>query len=155
MSYILFYVWVGILVCLTMVTLIFTLFWGLCVDNQRRHDRPCISFVQFGKLTDKMFSLTTIIFISCFLFYEDWLFPNGTTVDDLQVCGPEELKLFCKDYVEVAEVSFILSTVASFVVSLALVHYLMCLASNYAYIRDQEKISDLQEMQYLHESIMK
>jgi hypothetical protein len=88
----------------------------------------------------------------CFL---DWLFPNGTTIDDLQVCGPEELKLFCKDYVEVAEVSFILSTVASFVVSLALVHYLMCLASNYAYIRDQEKISDLQEMQYLHESIMK
>jgi hypothetical protein len=92
------------------------------------------------------------ILFHCFL---DWLFPNGTTIDDLQVCGPEELKLFCKDYVEVAEVSFILSTVASFVVSLALVHYLMCLASNYAYIRDQEKISDLQEMQYLHESIMK
>lgn len=55
----------------------------------------------------------------------------------------------------VAEISFILSTVASFVVSLSLVHYLMCLASNYAYIRDQEKISDLQEMQYLHETIMK
>lgn len=85
----------------------------------------------------------------------DWLFPNGTKVEDLQVCGPEELKIFCKDAVESAEVSFILSTVASFVVSLSLVHYLMCLASNYAYIRDQEKISDLQEMQYLHESIMK
>ena len=105
------------------------------------------------------------------------MFPNGTKIEDLQVCGPEELKMFCKDYVEVAEVSFILSTVSSFVVSLALVHYLMCLASNYgtlfksfnyfflskkiiifyfvAYIRDQEKISDLQEMQYLHESIMK
>ena len=85
----------------------------------------------------------------------DWLFPNGTKVEDLQVCGREELQLFCKDYVESAEVSFILSTVAAFVVSLSIVHYLMCLSSNYAYIRDQEKISDLQEMQYLHESIMK
>jgi hypothetical protein len=76
-------------------------------------------------------------------------------VEDLEVCGPEELKMFCKDYVEIAEVSFILSTVAAFVVTLSVVHYLMCLASNYAYIRDQEKISDLQEMQYLHETIMK
>jgi len=132
LSYILFYIWTGILICLTMVTLVFTLFWGLCVDNQRRLDRPCISFVQF-----------------------DWLFPNGTKVEDLEVCGPEELKMFCKDYVEIAEVSFILSTVAAFVVTLSVVHYLMCLASNYAYIRDQEKISDLQEMQYLHETIMK
>lgn len=31
-----------------MVTLVFTLFWGMCVDNQRRLDRPCIDFVQFG-----------------------------------------------------------------------------------------------------------
>ena len=76
-------------------------------------------------------------------------------MEDMQVCGAEELKMFCKDYVEVAEVSFILSTVAAFVVSLSIVHYLMCLSSNYPYIRDQEKISDLQEMQYLHESIMK
>lgn len=139
-----------------MVTLIFTLFWGLCVDNQRRHDRPCISFVQFGKFYFKSDLKHTLCYILVKSFPSlDWLFPNGTTIDDLQVCGPEELKLFCKDYVEVAEVSFILSTVASFVVSLSLVHYLMCLASNYAYIRDQEKISDLQEMQYLHESIMK
>ena len=49
MSYILFYIWTGILICLTVVTLFFTLFWGLCVDNQRRLDRPCISFVQFGR----------------------------------------------------------------------------------------------------------
>lgn len=106
-------------------------------------------------ITMKLFNSDTFKIYFLRLTFEDWLFPNGTTVDDLQVCGPEELKLFCKDYVEVAEVSFILSTVASFVVALALVHYLMCLASNYAYIRDQEKISDLQEMQYLHESIMK
>ena len=32
-------------------------------------------------------------------------------MEDLEVCGPEELKMFCKDYVEIAEVSFILSTV--------------------------------------------
>ena len=49
MSYILFYIWTGILICLTMTTLVFTIFWGLCVDNQRRLDRPCINFVQFGK----------------------------------------------------------------------------------------------------------
>nr|CAG4638531.1 EOG090X085S [Cyclestheria hislopi] len=132
LSYVLFYVWTAILVCLTMVTLIFTFFWGLCADKQVHLDRPCIDFVQF-----------------------DWLFPNGTKIEDMQVCGPEELKVFCKDYVEIAEVSFILSTVAAFIVSLSVVHYLMCLSSNYAYIRDQEKISDLQEMQYLHKADMK
>lgn len=94
--------------------------------------------------------------LTCHVFIvADWLFPNGTKQEDMNVCGKEELKMFCKDYVEIAEVSFILSTVAAFVVTLSLVHYLMCLASNYAYIRDQEKISDLQEMQYLHETVMK
>ena len=158
MSYVLFYIWTGILVCMTLVTLIFTLFWGLCVDNQRRLDRPCIDFTQFGIYFIYNWTIINIYLFSYYLLFylpTDWMFPNGTKVEDLQVCGPEELKMFCKDYVEVAEVSFILSTVSSFVVSLALVHYLMCLASNYAYIRDQEKISDLQEMQYLHESIMK
>lgn len=48
LSYVLFYVWAGILVCLTMVTLVFTLFWGMCVDNQRRLDRQCIDFTQLG-----------------------------------------------------------------------------------------------------------
>nr|CAG4645610.1 EOG090X085S [Lynceus sp. MCZ IZ 141354] len=129
-SYVLFYLWSGILVCLTIVTFIFTMFWGLCSDKQHRLDRPCIDFTQF-----------------------DWMFPNGTRVEDLQICGPEEIKMFCKDYVETAEVSFILATVACFIVSLSLVHYLMCLSANYAYIRDQEKISDLQEMQYLNDTL--
>lgn len=34
------------------------------------------------------------------------------------------------------------------------VHYLMCLAANYAHIKDQEKFMDLQEIQFLHESEM-
>nr|CAG4651926.1 EOG090X085S [Triops cancriformis] len=131
LCYILYYVWTAILALLVCVTIVFSFFWGLCANKQQRPDRPCIDFVQF-----------------------DWLFPNGTRVEDMQVCGPDEIKLFCKDYVENAEVMYILSTVAAFLVSLSLVHYLMCLASNYAYIRDQEKISDLQEMQYLQDSDM-
>lgn len=31
------------------------------------------------------------------------------------------------------------------------IHYLMCLAANYAHIRDHEKFQELQEMQYLGE----
>jgi hypothetical protein len=31
------------------------------------------------------------------------------------------------------------------------IHYLMCLAANYAHIRDHEKFQELQELQYLQD----
>lgn len=93
--------------------------------------------------------------------------------EDKKVCAPHEVKLFCKDYVEKAEVMFILATVSCLLVILSLVrefhliyslflrslliypnlqiHYLMCLSANYAHIRDHEKFQELQEIQYLAE----
>ena len=79
------------------------------------------------------------------------MFPNGTRIDDMKICGAQEVKLFCKDYVEKAEVMFIMATVASLLVVLSLIHYLMCLAANYAHICDHKKFQELQELQHLQD----
>lgn len=71
----------------------------------------------------------------------------------MRVCDGEK-KLFCKDYVNNAIIMFILASVSAFLVILSLIHYLMCLAANYAHIKDQEKFNDLQEIQFLQESEM-
>nr|CAD7392613.1 unnamed protein product [Timema cristinae] len=80
-----------------------------------------------------------------------FMFPNNTRPEDMEVCDTHELKLFCKDYVERAEIMFILATVACLLVILSLVHYLMCLSANYAHIRDHEKFQELQDLQCLQE----
>lgn len=72
----------------------------------------------------------------------------------MEVCEAHEVKLFCKDYVERAEVMFILATVACLLVIISLIHYLMCLSANYAHIRDHEKFQELQELQYLQDPEM-
>lgn len=51
------------------------------------------------------------------------MFPAGTRVEDMQVCEAHEIKLFCKDYVEKAEIMFILATTASFLIILSLVNF--------------------------------
>jgi len=92
----------------------------------------------------------------------------------MKVCQ-HEVKLFCKDYVERAEIMFIVATLACALVVMSLVslkmfvssrnnclliffitivlffqvHYLMCLAANYAHIKGHEKLQDYHEMQYL------
>ncbi|GFW24679.1 neuronal membrane glycoprotein M6-b [Trichonephila clavipes] len=53
-----------------------------------------------------------------------------------------------------AQPYYILSFVASVVVLISLLHYIMCLAANYTRIKDQEKFKDLQELQYLQDSEM-
>ena len=80
------------------------------------------------------------------------MFPNGTRIDDMKICEQFEVKMFCKDYVEKAEVMFILAAFATILVIFSLIHYLMCLSANYAHIRDHEKFQELQEMQYLQET---
>ena len=55
------------------------------------------------------------------IFPTDFLFPKDTTVDQMKVCEQNEMKLFCKDYVERAEVMFILATVSCALVILSLV----------------------------------
>lgn len=69
----------------------------------------------------------------------------------MKICDEFEVKAFCKDSVEKAEVMFILATLSSILVILSLVHFLMCLSANYAHIRDHEKFQELQEIQNLTE----
>lgn len=81
----------------------------------------------------------------------DFLFPAEAREEDMKVCEEYEVKAFCKDAVEKAEVMFILATLSCLLIILSLVHYLMCLAANYAHIRDHEKFQELQELQNLTE----
>lgn len=74
-----------------------------------------------------------------------------TKEEHMKVCGEQQVKAFCKDGVEKAEVMFILATFSCLLIILSLVHYLMCLSANYAHIRDQEKFQELQEIQNLTE----
>jgi hypothetical protein len=69
----------------------------------------------------------------------------------MKICEEFEVKAFCKDSVEKAEVMFILATLSCLLVILSLVHFLMCLSANYAHIRDHEKFQELQEIQNLTE----
>jgi len=79
------------------------------------------------------------------------MFPSNTRLQDMEVCDTHEIKLFCKDYVERAEVMFILATAACLLVIISLIHYLICLSANYAHIRDHEKFQELQELQFLQD----
>ncbi|XP_037782748.1 neuronal membrane glycoprotein M6-a-like isoform X1 [Penaeus monodon] len=126
-TYLLSLAWLLMFAAIIIVTLFYTLAWLQC---QYIPQNDCIDYNQFS-----------------------FLFPEGTPEEDKRVCDGEK-KLFCKDYVNNAEIMFILASVSSFLVILSLVHYLMCLAANYAHIKDQEKFMDLQEIQFLQESEM-
>lgn len=49
------------------------------------------------------------------------MFPSNIRQEDLKICPPQEIKLFCKDYVEKAEFMFILAVFASMLIILSLV----------------------------------
>ncbi|KAJ8977270.1 hypothetical protein NQ317_003972 [Molorchus minor] len=83
-----------------------------------------------------------------------FMFPEGTRQEHMKVSGESNIKAFCKDYVEKVEIMFILATVASILVILSLIHYLMCLSANYAHIRDQEKFLQFQDLQMLSDNDM-
>ncbi|XP_018006553.1 uncharacterized protein LOC108664473 isoform X2 [Hyalella azteca] len=125
LAYILVIVWLAVFAGLLLVTMLYSIAWLQCSvipDNQ------CIDYNQLG-----------------------FLFPGSTPEEDKRICQGER-KLFCKDFVNNAEVMFIIATSATIVVILSLIHYLMCLAANYAHIKDQEKFMDLQDLQYLRDS---
>lgn len=86
-----------------------------------------------------------------FIFVLDFLFPEGTRDEDMKICEKFEIKAFCKDGVEKAEVMFILATLSCLLIILSLIHYLICLSANYAHIRDHEKFQELQEIQNLND----
>jgi len=127
-TYILKIVWILILCFLSIVTFCFTLFWKMCSKTEVQTHRTCIDLTQFN-----------------------FLFPAEAREEDMKVCEEFEVKAFCKDAVEKAEVMFILATLSCLLIILSLVHYLMCLAANYAHIRDHEKFQELQEIQNLTE----
>ncbi len=68
--------------------------------------------------------------------------------------GPAEIKMFCKDFVEDAEVMFVLATSACLLVIISLVHFLMALSANYAHIRGHDKFIELQDLQDLTSETM-
>eukprot|EP00094_Tigriopus_californicus_P008099 TCALIF_07796-PA protein Name:"Similar to Proteolipid protein DM beta (Squalus acanthias)" AED:0.13 eAED:0.13 QI:210/0.5/1/1/1/1/3/184/206 len=78
----------------------------------------------------------------------------GTQREHMEVKGPKEIKAFCKDYVERAEVMFIMATLSCVLVILSLVHFLMALSANYAHIRGHDKFTELQEMHDLQSETM-
>ncbi|XP_055907282.1 neuronal membrane glycoprotein M6-a isoform X1 [Eupeodes corollae] len=126
LTYLLNFVWTLILCFLVIVTFIYTMFWNMCSSVERSFS--CIDLTQFY-----------------------FMFPASTKIEEMKICDKYEIKAFCKDGVENAEVMFILATLATLLVILSLVHYLMCLSANYAHIRDHEKFQELQEIQNLNE----
>ncbi|KAK7601252.1 hypothetical protein V9T40_008693 [Parthenolecanium corni] len=127
-TYILQMFWMFMFCCLVIVTFALTLCWNICA-SERTNKHECIDFQQF-----------------------DFLFPKETRIEYMKICQPNDIKLFCKDYVEKAEYMFILATSATVLIILSLIHYLMCLSANYAHIRDHEKLQELQELQYLQDA---
>lgn len=127
-SYLLNILWIVILSFLVIVTFTFIVFWHLCSNPDIESGRTCIDLVQFS-----------------------FMFPSGTRQEDLRICDKFKIKAFCKDGVEQATIMYILATVSCLLIVLSLVHYLMCLAANYAHIRDHEKLQEFQEIQYLQE----
>ncbi|KAI4462950.1 myelin proteolipid [Holotrichia oblita] len=125
-TYILKIAWICMFCFLIIITFVFTIFWSMCANPRVANRQDCIEFTQFY-----------------------FMFPAGTLQERMKICSDQEVKMFCKDYVEKAEIMFIIATAACFLIILSLVHYLMCLAANYAHIRDHEKFQELQDLQYL------
>jgi len=130
-TYVLLLAWLVVLGCCIVMTLFYTIYWGVCETKEISYDEQKIDFYPYH-----------------------FLFPKGTQRVNMEVEGPNEIKMFCKDYVEKAELMFILATIACLVVVLSLVHFLMALAANYAHIRGHDKFSDLQDLQDLTSETM-
>lgn len=88
----------------------------------------------------------------------EFLLPKGrgyasSAQSPLVLCGGRR-KEFCKDHVETATVLWGLGAASGLLVVLSLVQHLMCLATNYAHIKDQQKMGDLQLLHDLQETEM-
>lgn len=57
--------------------------------------------------------------------FADFLFPDGTPQERMIVRGDHEVKVFCKDNVEKAEIMFIIATAACVLVILSLVRLIV------------------------------
>lgn len=172
-TYILEMAWILMFCFLVIVTFVFTIFWKMCENPRVGNLQDSIDFTQFCKSQNQRERKQLIKHI-----FTDFLFPDGTPQERMLVRGDHDVKLFCKDYVEKAEIMFIIAAAACVLVILSLVikknflsyiksliilhfcffssqvHYLMCLAANYAHIRDHEKFQELQDLQFLNDPDM-
>ena len=125
------------------MTTFYTLSWGICSTEEIGWDNGVIDFYPLHFMFPQ-----GLLFQRFFIKSLRKLFP-GTQKVNMVVEGQAEIKMFCKDYVQRAEVMFILATVACVLVVLSLVHFLMALSANYAHIRGQDKFTDLQDLHML------
>eukprot|EP00088_Acartia_fossae_P010120 TRINITY_DN14982_c0_g1_i1.p1 TRINITY_DN14982_c0_g1~~TRINITY_DN14982_c0_g1_i1.p1 ORF type:complete len:261 (-),score=32.80 TRINITY_DN14982_c0_g1_i1:242-1024(-) len=121
--YILLVAWMVVFACCIAVTVFYSLSWGVCSTKEIQYDQAKIDFYPFH-----------------------FMFPEGTQRVNMEVEGAKEIKQFCIDYVERAEVMFILATVSCWLVIMSLIHFLMALSANYAHIRGHVKFTELQDL---------
>ncbi|XP_071748222.1 neuronal membrane glycoprotein M6-b isoform X3 [Lepeophtheirus salmonis] len=122
-TYILLILWLIKFAACIVTTVFYTLSWGLCDTDEIAWEDGFIDFYPFH-----------------------FLFPNGTGRSYMEVRGTIEIKQFCKDYVEHAEIMFLLACFSSFIVILSLVHFLMTLSSNFAHIHNYSKFRNIHEI---------
>ena len=120
LSYVLLVAWLGMLLISLVVTTLYTVSWGVCSNTEVRAEDGQLDF-----------------------YVLNFLFPPGSQRVNLVLEGPLEIDLFCREFVERAEVMFVLATVSSIIVVMSLVHFLMALSANYAHIRGYDKFTDL------------
>jgi len=122
-TYVLLLCWLIVFACCIVMTVFYSLSWGVCNTDEIGWEDGFIDFYPYH-----------------------FLFPSGTMRENMEVRGSAEIKMFCKDYVEHAEVMFILASVSCFIVIVSLVHFLMALSANYAHIRGHGKFAELQDL---------
>jgi hypothetical protein len=110
---------------------------GICSTEEIGWDNGAIDFYPLHFMFPQGRVIMMLIMITMILF-------TGTQKVNMLVEGQAEIKMFCKDYIQRAEVMFILATVSCMLVILSLVHFLMALSTNYAHIRGHDKFTDLQ-----------
>ena len=132
LSYVLLVAWLGMLLISLVVTTLYTVSWGVCSNTEVRAEDGQLDF-----------------------YVLNFLFPPGSQRVNLVLEGPLEIDLFCREFVERAEVMFVLATVSSIIVVMSLVHFLMALSANYAHIRGYDKFTDLKVRNKMYFSFIK
>jgi len=121
--YILLVAWLVVLFCCIIVTTFYSLSWGMCSTDEIQWNEGKIDFYPFN-----------------------FLFPEGSQRVNMEVEGQKEIKEFCIDFVQRAEVMFLIATAACVLVIMSLVHFLMALSANYAHIRGHDKFTDFVDL---------
>merc|ERR1712242_454711 len=126
LTYVLLVAWLLVLFCCIVITTGTTLSWGVCSTKEIQWDAGSIDFYPLN-----------------------FLFPEGSQRVNMLVEGDKEIKQFCIDFVQRAEVMFLIATAACVLVIMSLVHFLMALSANYAHIRGHDKFTDFVDLHNL------